>query len=310
MLNEFIRTPNEPKNVPFAGRSNNVSIRCNGAEMLVTTDVGPRVIFFGKVDGPNMFFVNVADEGIPRDRQFHGYGGHRLWIAPEETRRTLQPDNSRVETFEEDGFHVFRAPVDSYHIRKEIRIRPEPELDRFVLVHRLYNSSPYPAELAAWVLTQLPSGEVLFPQPPFIPHEENVDAARPLVMWHYTRLGDPRWTWGDRVVRLRHDPNLGPQKIGTAVQQGYAAAAVEGSVLFKRFAFDPQATYTDFGCNFETFARQDILEIETLSPFVKVAPGEYVEHRESWYLLPDETPPAKDDECAKWLASLAAIRPL
>jgi hypothetical protein len=47
---------------------------------------------------------------------------------------------------------------------------------------------------------------------------------------------------------------------------------------------DPSRTYPDFGCSFETFTNADFLEIETLGPLTKVAPGAGVTHVERWSL--------------------------
>ncbi|HHY79459.1 MAG TPA: hypothetical protein GX516_03735, partial [Thermoanaerobacter sp.] len=44
------------------------------------------------------------------------------------------------------------------------------------------------------------------------------------------------------------------------------------------------ATYPDFGVSFETYTNDWMLEIETLSPFTKLQPGETVEHIEEWEL--------------------------
>lgn len=296
--------------VPFAGWERNARLVCNDVEMIVTLDVGPRIISYGAVGGPNLFLVDPNAAGKTGGSEFVGYGGHRLWIAPEEPKRTFRPDNGPVEVTEEDGFYVFTTAIDEYHIVKQMRIRPEPENDRFLVVHRLYNHTPYDIDLAAWAPTQCSGGEVIFPQAPFIPHTEHVLPARPLVLWHYTKIGDPRWTWGDRVVRLRHDANLGPQKVGALLQQGYAACVNQGYVFLKRFDFDPDAIYPDFMCNFETFTRQDMLEIESLGPSEIVPPGEWTEHQETWYLIPNQSAPADDGECADWLAALAEDRPL
>jgi hypothetical protein len=40
----------------------------------------------------------------------------------------------------------------------------------------------------------------------------------------------------------------------------------------------------DFGCSFETFTNNEFLEIETLGPLTKVAPGQTVEQVEHWAL--------------------------
>ena len=46
--------------------------------------------------------------------EYRSYGGHRLWIAPEDEERTTQPDNDPVEYEEEGGFHLFRSKIEDY----------------------------------------------------------------------------------------------------------------------------------------------------------------------------------------------------
>ena len=55
-------------------------------------------------------------------------------------------------------------------------------------------------------------------------------------------------------------------------------------MLAKKFNYDPEAVYTDYGCNNETYINGDFLEIETLGPLTKLRPGEAVEHTEYWQL--------------------------
>ena len=296
--------------VPYGGWQRNAKIVCNDIEMIVTLEVGPRVLFLGFTGGPNMFAVHEAEAGQTGGNEFQSYGGHRLWIAPEEPLRTLRPDNVPVEYTMDGEVHVFTSPTDEYHTQKQIRIKTDPLHNRFILEHRIYNHGAYPIELSAWAPTQCAGGVVLFPQAPFQSHSERLLPTRPVTMWAYTKFQDPRWTWGDQVVRLRHDANMGPQKIGALVEQGYAACVNNGELFLKRFPFTPGATYPDFNSNFETFTRQDMLEIETLGPMVTVGCGEYVEHQETWYLLSNAVIPEDDAACATWLADIAETHPL
>ena len=294
--------------VPFAGWAQNARIVCNNVEMIVTLEVGPRIIRFGFVDGPNIMVVHDAEAGLTGGDEFRGYGGHRLWIAPEETIRTTQPDNDPVDYQVVDGVHVFASKADRFNTQKEMRIRTDEATGAFHIEHRIYNHTPYELELAPWAPTQCAGGEVIFPQPAFRPHSEVVLPARPLVMWTYTDMSDSRWTWGKHVVRFRHDANKGPNKIGALVDQGYAACVFQGNTFLKRFGLDTNATYPDFECNFETFSRQDMLEIESLGPMQFVPAGGYCTHDERWYLV-DSDAPTEDAACGAWLADLAATRP-
>ncbi len=65
----------------------------------------------------------------------------------------------------------------------------------------------------------------------------------------------------------------------------------------KIIEFRDGETYPDLGCNFETFANEELLEVEALSPLVELAPGASTGHTEEWQLFSGVVaPPAKDDE--------------
>ena len=286
------------------GWERNARIVCNDIELIVTLDIGPRVVRYGFIDGPNIMQVFPASAGKTGGEEWVGYGGHRLWIAPETKERSMQPDNSPVDYTIEGETHVFTTPPDKYFVQKQIRITPNPATGAFLLEHRVYNHSTYDLELAPWSATICVGGEVIIPMPPFEPHSSNVLPACPFVLWTYTKLHDSRFTIGDHVTRFAYDPTKGPTKLGALIKQGYAALAYEGHTFLKRFAYDPNATYADYGCNFETFSRQDMIEIESLGAFQVVKSGTYAQHDERWYLLRSEAP-AEDAACGAWLAALA-----
>jgi hypothetical protein len=50
---------------------------------------------------------------------------------------------------------------------------------------------------------------------------------------------------------------------------------------------NPAAVYPDFGCSFETFTNNEFLEMETLGPLARVAPGQVAEQVEHWSLHKD-----------------------
>lgn len=292
--------------VPFAGRERNVRIVSGQAEMLVTADVGPRILSFGPTGGINLMF-QLPNDGPLGSLGHKLYGGHRLWIAPEEEARTMQPDNDPVELQELEGGIVFRTPADTHHVVKELHITPT-EHESFTVVHTLRNESAYDLTLSVWALSMLvPGTRVLFPQPPFESHQDRLLPTRPLTTWGYTRLADPRWTWGDYVAILQQDASGGPQKIGTYVDQGYAAAELNGLVLMKRFPARFGANYPDFGCNFETFTNEAMIEIESLSESRIVRPGEELVHEERWRLFLDERLPEDNEALGKRLAQLASL---
>lgn len=277
-------------------------------ELIVTLEVGPRIIQFGRIGGPNELVEYAKDMGSTGGSEYRSYGGHRLWVAPEDPILTYEPDNDPVATDETPGGVIFTKRAGALGIERAIWVRIEE--GRVLLEHRVTNFSESPRTIAPWCLTVMaPGGVCLFPQPEFRQHSEALLPAAPLVLWHYTRMADPRWTWGSRVVRLAQDPAQGPQKVGAAVRAGYAAYSNHGNLFIKRFPYLPGADYPDYGCNFETFTRQDMLEVESLGPLVTLGGGESVMHPETWYLVPGVSVPSDDEACGDWLHGLASERP-
>jgi hypothetical protein len=108
----------------------------------------------------------------------------------------------------------------------------------------------------------------------------------PLVMWAYTKLGDPRWQWGDQFFALRQDPGaVEPHKIGLFHATSWVAYLLGSDLFFKWSAADPAGVYPDFGCSLEIFTNRFMMELETLGPITKVEPNQTVEHIEHWMLM-------------------------
>ena len=67
----------ELKQVDFYGFKNALELTNGIVKLIVTTDVGPRILFYGYENGQN--FMKVFDhESAPiHDGEWHNYGGHR-----------------------------------------------------------------------------------------------------------------------------------------------------------------------------------------------------------------------------------------
>jgi len=167
-----------------------------------------------------------------------------------------------------------------------MRIWLNPKRNHVHVIHRITNHNIWEVTLAPWALTVMaPGGRVIVPQEPYRPHPDFLLPVRPLVLWGYTDMSDPRWRWGKRYVQLRQDSTAQyPQKFGALNTLGWAAYVNGDRVFLKRFPYDPQAHYPDFGCNCEFFTNNRMLEVESLGGLVTLRPGESVTHEEHWYL--------------------------
>jgi hypothetical protein len=273
--------------VSYGGWPNCVRLNNGKVELIITTDVGPRVIRFGYIGGQNLLKEFAAQMGKTGGDEWRSYGGHRLWHAPEAMPRTYAPDNGPIQYSWDGKTLKLMQPVEATTgIVKEIEITLDPSSDHVKLLHRLVNKNLWTVELAPWTLTVMAQGgRAVFPQEPYRPHPEYLAPARPLTLWHYTDMSDPRWTWGRRYIQLRQDPKATTkQKIGIMNTLGWAAYYLNGELFLKRFGFDPKASYVDFGCNNETFTDPEMIEVETLGPLSQLQPDGTVEHTEHWFL--------------------------
>jgi hypothetical protein len=256
-------------------------------ELIVTGDVGPRIIRFGFVGGQNLFKEFADQLGRNGEEKFQLRGGDRAWKAPEDPAATWAPDNVAVAIQITPTGLIAREPIEPLtNLQKEIEVSVAPSGTQVTVSHRITNHSVFSLEFAPWALTMMaPGGTAVTGFPPRGKHPAHLEATNPLVMWAYTDLSDSRWKFTKKYLMLRQDPkNSEPQKLGLFNPDTWAAYILNGEAFVKRTGSDPAKTYPDFGCSFETFTNNDFLEMETLGPLTKVQPGRTVEQVEHWGL--------------------------
>ena len=259
-------------------------------ELIVTGDVGPRIIRFGFVGGQNLFKEYTEQLGKSGEEKFQPRGGDRVWKAPEDPIATWAPDNAAVEIQLTPSGVIAREPVEELtRLQKEIEVSLAPSGTTVRVTHRITNRSLLPVEFSPWALTMMaPGGIAVSGFPPRGRHPINLEATNPLVMWAYTNLADPRWKFTKKYLTLRQDPNnKEAQKLGLFNVDTWAAYLLNGEAFVKRSRADAAKVYPDFGSSFETFTNNEFLEVETLGPLTKLQPGQTAELIETWGLFRD-----------------------
>jgi hypothetical protein len=274
--------------VEYKGWKNCYRISNGDVELIVTGDVGPRIIRYGFVGGQNMFKEFPDQLGKSGEPDFQLRGGDRVWKAPEDPVASWAPDNVPVTVEITPTGVIAREPIEPLtHLQKEIAVSLASTGTNVTVSHRITNHSLFAIEFAPWALTQMAQGGIVISGfPPRGHHPQVLEATNPLTMWAYTNLADPRWKITRKYLTLRQDPNNSdPQKLGLFNKDTWAAYLLDGEVFVKRTAGDPKGKYPDFGCSFETFTNDQFLEVETLGPLAIVAPGKTVELVEHWGLF-------------------------
>lgn len=280
----------------YEGWENCVRLANDTVELVATTAVGPRVVHFGPVDGENLFWLDPETLGQTGTDEWHPYGGHRCWHAPEDLERTYVPDNDPVEyELLDDGVRLTQDTETATGIRKELVVRLDETGSRATVDHRLTNEGEWPIEFAPWGVTVLrPGGTAVLP---LTGAPEGTYPDREISLWNFTDLGDDRLTFQreailvDQVADAPSSPMGGDEaareatKIGTSGHDGWLAYVLGDRAVRIAYDHDPTATYPDRNSAVEVFTNESILELETLAPLRTVEPGETVSHVERWELL-------------------------
>ena len=259
-------------------------------EIIVTTDVGPRILFYGFSEGENVLGLHPNAKVETALGEFKPYGGHRLWIAPENMPNSYAPDNAPVEYEFDKRKNSIRLiqPIEAVtKTQKEITVTLEKKGSGVSIKHKIINHGTETIEIAAWALTVMREGGVCeIPNEPFAAYgAETLLPVRNLSLWSYTDLSDSRWEFTKKFIRLRvNSEKSEPQKIGVLNRQGWAKYRVGNLEFMKRFDFMNDEVYPDMNSNTEFYTAGSFVEIESLSPLRKIEPKESVEHIESWNL--------------------------
>jgi hypothetical protein len=293
----------------FGGWPNTITLSNDQVELVVTLDVGPRIISYRTPRGENVFKTYAGQLGSSGESEWKIRGGHRLWVAPE-GEGSYALDNSPVKyELTQSGIRLENDPAAPWGIRKELIVSLAETSSEVTLRHRLVNEGNQPATLASWGLSVMaPGGLEIIPLPALGEHPRDLLPNRLLVSWPYTDMTDPRWRFGWQYITLRQTNDGSPTKLGLAHKQKWVAYFNAESLFVKSFDYVEGAAYPDFGCNFETFSNPEMLEIESLGPLRTLQPGEALEHTEKWSLLGNapQPPSLQEEDLATWLEPLLA----
>lgn len=263
-------------------------------DLIVTLDVGPRIISFGFTGGKNEFYEEFS--GNFNNNQWKVIGGHRLWHSPEDARRTYIPDNQPLNWGQiKNGVTISQQTEDWTQIKKDLHITLDPEKNTVEIIHKLTNKNAWPVKLSAWGISVMsPGGKQIIPQPV---KDTGLLPNRLISLWPYTKMNDPRVTWGDKYIILLQNPDIKqPFKIGLPNEDGWAAYFNHNNLFIKRYNHQPAASYPDFGASYESYTNNLVMEMETLSPLTLLAFEETISHTEKWELYPGVEPPSNKEK--------------
>jgi hypothetical protein len=223
--------------------------------------------------------------------------------------RSYAPDNDAVEftASGERSCRLVRELERNTHVRKELTVTLDEAGSGVTVTHRVTNLGAWRVELGAWGLTIMRGGgTAVIPQEPYGPHPQNLLPARPLVLWPYTDMSDPRLHFGRRFVRLRSDESneepheAGPReqgRLGGLRERGHAlrqALRVRGGRELSRTTAATTSS-SPRGSSWRSNRSRRSRQLE---------PGDSLEHVERWRLF-DGVNVSDDEASLEEVARLA-----
>ena len=270
---------------------NQTRIIDNGHIQLEYLAFSPRIVRM-RMAGNDNLFADLGNEKIPTPYgDFSFRGGHRLWHSPESMPRTYVPDVTGVSITSVPGGVRFDQPAEQWtNIAKSMEIHFTEGKPQVIIQHELRNEGAWAVELSVWALTMFKLGGVaILPQPVGNTDPAGLLSNRFLTIWPYTNLLDPRLILRSDCILIKSDPKATPEsspvKLGYFNPQGWEAYWIDKVLFVKRFDVIPDVLYPDKGCNAESYCNHKFIELESLSPLVKLQPEETISHSETWELF-------------------------
>jgi hypothetical protein len=250
----------------------------------IARSIGPRILSLNLDGGPNLL-AELPDVVTlrPDGKAYAFYGGHRLWLSPEDTLLSYGLEDEPVEIASlESGFKITRPADVESGVEKSIQVVLPDQSPQVIITHQLKNRGSTPVRYAPWAITQLRMGGVAVL--PMNDADTGFLPNRNLVLWPYTDLGNRNIQLG-RQYLLLNAAMKAPFKVGFANPVGWLAYWLEGTLFVKSAGYEPQATYPDYGSSSECYCNTQFMELETLGPLQEIQPGRSIQHTEIWQLI-------------------------
>lgn len=278
------------KQLAYLGWENCYQIESGDCKMIATADIGPRIIDLSRGNGANLLKLFESQIGKVGGEDYRLVGGHRVWYAPEDLVESYIPDNDPVSVQiispDEIRFTVTLTP----DVEKSLTMRVATNDDGFELVNQVRNLSRENFRTASWGITTLAPGGVGFmPISKALSPSEKLCASGRINTWDYTNFADPGYAWRSDWIEFHQERALSKQKVGTYLREPWLAYRLGDSLIVKTFDFQREDLsaehFPDLGSNVEVYFDTFMLELEGLSPWTDLEPGEVVSHIERLQVL-------------------------
>ncbi len=272
--------------------------------------IGGRIMEY-KLGSHPFLWVNDAEFGktydppeTEEDRQWHNYGGYKVWPAPMERWGGLpDPLGSSLDGGRWTGEITAQggqigeielvSPADENVTGLQItrRIQMSAGTTQVVVTEIFKNVSDEAIEWSIWGVTQVPgslSSSEKFSEEARIYFPLNPDSRAPDGFWYLHKGPSDQFQLLDDGQLMQVSYGFETSKIGADVVGGWMAYVddIHQYTFVQRFEAQSLGEYPDRGANVEVFTSGEdfaYMEMETLSQLYTLQPGETKSYSQQWY---------------------------
>ena len=299
-----------------------VTLQNDVVRLTVNPSVG-RIVEFARIDGPNL--MRITDSSVlaeaKRDRSgYQGYGGDQLWPAQQATWSAIRGsggtwpplnelDGPNWKITDQGPLHVtMQAPqTPLLGLLVERRVELDQDAAHVTITNRFARAEDKPHDVLIWSVTGLVEPDYTMmgvsPDKPAEARQWTNLVGRPDSIIHSINH--------DRAIRFdvqSHGPGQplrsNATKIGT--HGDWLAAIYASDIFLQRSAYEVGGDYPD-DASLEIYSSQnsgsEYIELEVLSPSVRLPVGESLSNTVHWHLL-ERPHDLNDDQLAAKLASV------
>ncbi len=272
--------------------------------------IGGRIMEY-KLGSHPFLWVNDAEFGktydppeTEEDRQWHNYGGYKVWPAP--AKRWGGPPDPLGSTLDggkwngkitaqggQIGEIELVSPADENVTGLQIKRRVQmfAGTTQIVVTEIFQNVSDEPISWSIWGITQVPgslSSSEKFSEEARIYFPLNPDSRAPKGFWYLAKGPSDQFQLLDDGQLMRVSYGFETSKIGADVAGGWVAYVddIHQYTFVQRFEERSLSEYPDQGANVEVYTSGEefaYMEMGTLSQLYTLQPGETKSYSQQWY---------------------------
>lgn len=257
--------------------------------LVLVTECGPRVAFFGKPKGENILYW---DKDGPNRGDWKIYGGHRVWLTrpfADESEDTYLADNDPCDIEVGEDYVIATAPPHPMNrLSRGMKVEVLTE-DTIKVTSFIRNDSNMIYSGGVWTPTCInPEGKTIHVKL----GEDNTtwDIVKIVIPRVYggdeVKINDPQVTFTEDEMIVKPSGTLTKRCVSSPKGEIYTCWPKENLTFTKKVKYIRDARYPLDGCNMAVYVGKDnwMAEMETYGVEQSIRPGETIENEETWIL--------------------------